>query len=1100
MLSIHRFNNEKTKLFFMPTFKSINNMKLFAKLTLMMISVCSYLHVGAQITYNFTAATASSGLPANVTNTTGVTQVNSNATLTMLGALAPVSNNVGATGGNYAGTIAKTVAFSTTATSYFQIVLTPAAGYAVTISNLNWGNFSTSTSGPTTISVRTSIDNYATSIGSGTLPVTQNAIWAPVDLPLTNTPITTLPGVAITIRIYGYGGTGTPPATANWRIDDLKITATVSNTVSSIAGTVGQIPKYISAGALGNSVIKESTTGNIGIGTANPTQKLDINGTISTGIDVNNRLNINYNTISDENLVSSGNLSIQTKANRGLLFRTNNTDRMFIDGSGNIGIGVATPSAKLHTTGTLRFDGLANTITNDRILTTDASGNVAYRNASTLTGSVPTLQSVTGVGATTNIPISITHSANTPSLTIDANNAGLSNLLIKNINPIGGGALRFENTTGLKSQIFLSGSSSNNGPSSLFIDQLEADLNLVSRVGDIDFRVGGHTNTSSKVKILNNGNVGIGTATPTAKLEITGTSNSGLNSSLLIKNLAGDQLLDLRNNYGNLNDGTNLQTPLLNLGKPTSDVTAYRDAIWAKNVLQVNEGNIAMMPKGSANVATNSNQVSFYSRYSNGGQGLVTNKSGYIEGASINGTVINSQYSGQGKLILGTTTTNYGTSTLGHTDIETMTLTAGNVGIGTATPSAKLEVNGTLKITDGTQGANKVLTSDANGLASWQAAPTASSINAWGLNGNSGTTAANFIGTTDNQSLVFKVNNLHAGKLDVVNGSVAFGPSALESNNASYNVSVGNSALKSNTLGSSLTAVGFEALFKNTTAIANTAIGAWTLHENTTGEYNMALGHQALFFNTIGSQNTAIGFNSQLASGTGNYNTSIGSNAIHVAGGSGNTGIGFGSLWSTAGNNNIAIGYKAAYPPTGFGGVINGSNNIAIGNETILDGTASNQLNIGNFIYGAGLTGNGAGKLMIGFNDLTKVGTHTLAVNGSAIFTKAVVKLYGDWPDYVFGENYQLRPLNELEAFIRKNNHLPDVPSEAEIKKEGIDLGNNQALLLKKIEELTLYTIEANKKIEAQQTQIKTLEAQQAQIKLLIEEISNLKKAIEAKK
>jgi hypothetical protein len=86
------------------------------------------------------------------------------------------------------------------------------------------------------------------------------------------------------------------------------------------------------------------------------------------------------------------------------------------------------------------------------------------------------------------------------------------------------------------------------------------------------------------------------------------------------------------------------------------------------------------------------------------------------------------------------------------------------------------------------------------------------------------------------------------------------------------------------------------------------------------------------------------------------------------------------------------------------------------------------------------------------------------------------------WPDYVFHKYYNLPSLAEVEQFINKNKHLPDVPSAAEVEKNGLDLGENQALLLKKIEELTLYVIELkkenekmNERIEKQQKEIQAL-------------------------
>ncbi len=70
------------------------------------------------------------------------------------------------------------------------------------------------------------------------------------------------------------------------------------------------------------------------------------------------------------------------------------------------------------------------------------------------------------------------------------------------------------------------------------------------------------------------------------------------------------------------------------------------------------------------------------------------------------------------------------------------------------------------------------------------------------------------------------------------------------------------------------------------------------------------------------------------------------------------------------------------------------------------------------------------------------------------------------WPDYVFEEEYNLMSLNDLNNYIKTNKHLPGVPTEAQVKEEGMDLGEMNTILLKKIEELTLYIIEQNKRIE----------------------------------
>ncbi|HAS39775.1 MAG TPA: hypothetical protein DCS93_04820 [Microscillaceae bacterium] len=80
------------------------------------------------------------------------------------------------------------------------------------------------------------------------------------------------------------------------------------------------------------------------------------------------------------------------------------------------------------------------------------------------------------------------------------------------------------------------------------------------------------------------------------------------------------------------------------------------------------------------------------------------------------------------------------------------------------------------------------------------------------------------------------------------------------------------------------------------------------------------------------------------------------------------------------------------------------------------------------------------------------------------------------WADYVFAKNYQLRPLEEVEEFIAQNKHLPDVPSAAEVGKKGIDLGQMDATLLRKVEELTLYIIQLKKQNEQLQQRLEKLE------------------------
>lgn len=83
-------------------------------------------------------------------------------------------------------------------------------------------------------------------------------------------------------------------------------------------------------------------------------------------------------------------------------------------------------------------------------------------------------------------------------------------------------------------------------------------------------------------------------------------------------------------------------------------------------------------------------------------------------------------------------------------------------------------------------------------------------------------------------------------------------------------------------------------------------------------------------------------------------------------------------------------------------------------------------------------------------------------------------------PDFAFNQDYKPMALPELEKYIKKNHHLPNIPSEAEIREQGLSLDEMQMKLLLKVEELTLYTIELNKKIEAQAAENEALKAKVA--------------------
>ena len=167
----------------------------------------------------------------------------------------------------------------------------------------------------------------------------------------------------------------------------------------------------------------------------------------------------------------------------------------------------------------------------------------------------------------------------------------------------------------------------------------------------------------------------------------------------------------------------------------------------------------------------------------------------------------------------------------------------------------------------------------------------------WLLTGNSGTTSSNFIGTTDNQPLSFRVNNRWGGRI-YTNGSVFIGDSSGVNNSALNNAGFGRYSLYNNTTGSYNTGSGAYSLYGNTTGGDNTGSGAYSLYSNTSGEGNTGSGAYSLYSNIDGELNTGSGLNSLYNNTTGRVNT----------------GSGVYSLYSnTSGEGNTGMGYAAGY-------------------------------------------------------------------------------------------------------------------------------------------------------------------------------------------
>jgi hypothetical protein len=205
---------------------------------------------------------------------------------------------------------------------------------------------------------------------------------------------------------------------------------------------------------------------------------------------------------------------------------------------------------------------------------------------------------------------------------------------------------------------------------------------------------------------------------------------------------------------------------------------------------------------------------------------------------------------------------------------------------------------------------------------------------------------------------------------------------------------------------------------------------------------------------------------------------------------------GNGKVLSLDGDGNVILvddggSSTAGWSPTGNSGTTAGTNFLGTTDNQDLVFKTNNTERFrltsgGNFLFGTS-TDNGKKFQVAGtshFDGAMGIGSvntgdanYKLFVE-SGIRTRKVKVDMDTWPDYVFESKYQLMSLQEVEAYIQQNKHLPDVPSAEDISQNGLELGEGQAVLLRKIEELTLYMIEQNKQIEQLKGEVELLKRQ----------------------
>ncbi len=690
-----------------------------------------------------------------------------------------------------------------------------------------------------------------------------------------------------------------------------------------------------------------NVAGNIGVGTTSPLDKLHVNGNVYLG--TANR------TIYTS---GSGNLTLQTGTGQFIIARNNAADTsMQINSSGNVGIGTASPNSKLEINGAIASFSPMLRLFNSGVSSGYQSVMAFYANNST---STPFLIGKNNSNDSSG-SVFISNQANTDMI-FETNGTERMRVLAS-----GNVGIGVTNPTSAK--LVIKPDTNASGLDIIGATTSAQSFGLKVQAGtssaDYAMNIRNAALSANLLYVRGDGNIGIGTSTPTAKLEVAGGISFSGTVALSGSAGASGQVL--------LSQGTGVAPIWATVSGVGGAGTVTSVAATVPSILTV-----------SGTPVTTSGTFAF---------GLANQNANLVFAGPASGAATTPTFRSLAIADIPSLGTSY-LSLSGGTLTGGITLTSGNLNVsGGGSFSGEVRVEwfdiGTgAQTTSNIRIGNGMVSSTPGGFANVAIGDSAllnhtsggnnTGVGTWSLRSTTSGTANSGFGshsltsnTTGSYNVAVGNNSLYGSTNTSYNIGIGYNALYSTTNTASNLVAIGVSTLVSNTSGATNTAIGYHALRSNTSGNYNLAIGPQALMLNTTGSYNVGMGHQALYSTTTnsyqsafganalnsntGSQNTAVGYAAINGTGVGSYNSALGSQSLlQNTSGAGNNAIGYFALRSnTSGDYNIGLGYQALYGST------NTSNNIAIGANALYStgNTASGLVAIGSNALGSNTTG-----------------------------------------------------------------------------------------------------------------------------------------------